>query len=450
MLRMEKIELNFDPQVLLFTLILAVLTGLIFGLVPALQTSRADLVTELKERTSQFIGAPHAGSLRNLLVIGQVALSLVALIGAGLFVRSLQNAENINPGFETQHMLVMTYDLGTRSYNEQHGREFHRRALERAASVPSVQAAALASNPPFNAYVARTVFVEGQEAASGDKGNIIMLDSVSAGYFQAVGIPLVKGRDFSPFDNVTAPKVAIVNQTMAKFFWPGSDDAAIGRHFHFLGDTANWEIVGIAHDSTYVEIGEKPRSAIYLPLSQNYVGMVTLHVRTVGDPAAVVGAVRRQVQSLDPNLLLRLVRTMPQVIENSLWAPRTGATLLSCFGILGLALAIVGIYGVISFSVNQRVRDIGIRMALGAGPIEILKEVLGYGSTLVGAGVAAGIGCALLVTRLLATFLFGVSTTDPFTYAAVSLMLAAVALAACYFPARRATRVQPSIALRNE
>jgi len=285
---------------------------------------------------------------------------------------------------------------------------------------------------------------------SGDKGDIIALDNVGSGYFHTVGIPIVKGRDFSDFDTQSGPRVAIINQTMARYFWPQSPDAALGKSFHFFNDTANWQVVGIARDAIYVDIGEKPRAMIYVPLTQAYAPIVTMHVRTTGDPAAAVAGVRREVQSLDPDLLLRLVRTMPQVIDQSLWAPRTGAALLSCFGLLTLALAIVGIYGVISFSVNQRVRDIGIRMALGATPVEILREVLRGAITLAGAGVAAGIGCALLVTRLLAGFLFGVSATDPLTFAGVSLLLLTVAAAACYFPARRATRVLPSTALRHE
>lgn len=448
MLQNDHIDLQFDMRVLLFTFGLSLLTGILFGLVPALQTSRTDLVTELKERTSQFIGAPHAGSMRNLLVVGQVALSLVALVGAGLFVRSLQNAQRINPGFETERMLVLTYDLG-QSYTEPRGRDFNRRALERVAAVPYVQSAALASNPPFAAILARTVLLEGQEAITGQKGHIIDVDNVDAGYFRTVGIPLVKGRDFSPFDNDTSLKVAIVNQTMAKSFWPGADDAAIGKHFHFYNDPTNWQIVGIARDATYIEIGEKPRSMIYLPLSQAYTALLTLHVRTSGNPSMAIASVRKEVQSLDPNLLLRLVRTMPQVVSESLWAPRTGAALLSCFGFLALTLAIVGIYGVISFSVNQRVRDIGIRMALGATPLQILREVLVDGFTLVGAGIFAGIGCALLVTHLLSPFLFGVSTADPVSFL-VSLLLSTVALGACYLPARKATKVHPSIALRHE
>jgi predicted permease len=449
LLRNEQIELAFDMRVLLFTLALSVLTGVIFGLAPALQASRTDLVVELKERTSQFIGAPHAASLRNLLVVGQVALSLVALIGAGLFVRSLQNAQRDNPGFEIERMLVLSYDLG-QSYTEQRGREFNRRALERVTSVPYVQSAALSSSPPFTLFLARTVFVEGQEAATGQKGPSINVTNVGPEYFRTVSIPIVKGRDFTTFDNENSEKVAIVNQTMAKYFWQGSEDAAIGKHFHFLNDTTNWQIVGIARDSTYMEIGEKPRSMIYLPLHQAYSPLLTMYVRTVGNPTLATAAVRKEVQSLDPNLLLRRLRTMPEVISESLWAPRTGAQLLSLFGVLALALAIVGIYGVISYSVNQRIRDIGIRMALGAAPMRILKEVLGDGFTLVGAGIAAGIGIALLVTNLLSPFLFGVSKADPLTFVLVSLLLCAVAFAACYLPARRATKVHPSIALRHE
>jgi predicted permease len=449
LLRNEQIELAFDMRVLLFTLGLSVLTGMIFGLAPALQASRTDLVVELKERTSQFIGAPHAASLRNLLVVGQVALSLVALIGAGLFVRSLQNAQRDNPGFETERLLVLSYDLG-QSYTEQRGREFNRRALERVTSVPYVQSAALSSSPPFTLFLARTVFVEGQEAATGQKGPLINVTNVGSEYFRTVSIPIVKGRDFTAFDNENSEKVAIVNQTMAKYFWQGSDDAAIGKHFHFLNENTNWQIVGIARDSTYMEIGEKPRSMIYLPLKQAYSPLLTMYVRTVGNPTLATSAVRKEVQSLDPNLLLRRLRTMPEVISESLWAPRTGAQLLSLFGVLALTLAIVGIYGVISYSVNQRIRDIGIRMALGAAPVRILKEVLGDGFTLVGAGIAAGVGIALLVTNLLSPFLFGVSRADPLTFVLVSLLLCAVAFAACYLPARRATKVHPSIALRHE
>jgi predicted permease len=346
-------------------------------------------------------------------------------------------------------MLVLTYDLG-QGYNEPRGRDFNRRALARVAAVPYVQSAALASNPPFGGYLARTVLIEGQEAAVGQKGHIIDVDNVGAGYFRTAGIPVVKGRAFSAFDNENSNKVAVVNQTMAKYFWPGGDDAAIGRHFHFFNDSTTWEIVGIARDSTYMEIGERPRSMIYVPLAQAYTALVTLHVRTAGNPLLAIGAVRKEVQALDPNLLLRSVRTMPQAVSESLWAPRTGAALLSCFGILALSLAIVGIYGVISFSVNQRVRDIGIRMALGATPLQILREILIDGFTLVGAGIAAGIGCALLVTHLLSPFLFGVSTSDPLSFFVVSVLLSMVALAACYLPARKATRVLPSIALRHE
>ncbi len=449
LLKFGALDLSFDTHVLLFTLGISLLTGLVFGLAPALQISRTDLVTELKERTSQYVGQPQAASLRNLLVVGQVALSLVALIGAGLFLRSLEKKQQVDPGFETHHLLVLTYDLGSAGYNEQRAREFHQRVVERVLRVPSVVSASLATNEPFKASPARAVIIEGHEDANHGKGNVIAVDNVGSDYFHSVGIPILKGRGFTDYDNETAPRVAVVNQTFAKYFWPGQD--AMGKRFHFTRDaTAEWQIVGVARDAVYLDVGEKTRPMIYVPLKQMHDSIVTLHVRTAGDPALVVQAVRQAVQPLDPNLLLRLVRTMPQVIDQTLWAPRTGATLLSGFGLIALVLSVVGIYGVISFSVNQRVRDIGVRMALGATPMQILKEVLTNGCLLVGSGIAAGIGCALLVTRLLKDFLFDISATDPVTFLAVTLLLGVVALAACCLPALKATRVHPATALRHE
>jgi predicted permease len=450
MLTNERLDLAFDFRVLLFTLFLSLFTGLLFGLAPALQTTRTDLVTELKERTSQFVGAPRAGSLRNLLVIGQVALSLVALIGAGLFVRSMQNAQRFDLGFESQRMLLLAYDLNTAGYNEARGRDFHRRAIDRVAALPSVQSVALASTAPLRNSFSRTIFVEGQTAAAGDEGTIVLVNNVSPEYFRTMSIPIVKGRGFTPFDTDKATRVAVVNQTMAKYFWPESDGAALGKHFRFHNDQVNWQIVGIARDATYEEIGEKPRALIYMPMTQVYSSLMNLHVRTAGNPSSLMAGLRKQVQALDPGIQFGALRTVPQLIDQSLWAPRIGAALLSGFGFLALLLAIVGIYGVISFSVNQRMRDIGVRMALGATPADILKGVMYQGCALIGAGVAAGIGCAFLVTHLLSSFLFGVSATDPLTFAGVAAILSVVGVAACLLPALKATRVHPAIALRNE
>ena len=443
---------EFSAWLLPFTLGLSILTGMLFGLAPALQIARPDLVVELKERTSQFIGAPRLGSLRNLLVIGQVALSVVSLIGAGLFIRSLQNAERADPGFETSRLLLISYDVAGNGYKEARGREFHRRIIERVRPLPFIESAALAANYPFRVAIARTVVIEGQEASSGGRGTLVLLNQVDPGYFDTVRIPLRAGRDFSPLDNETAPRVAIVNQTMAKHFWPGqaAGSDAIGKRFRFFGDNALWQVVGVARDATYLTLGETPRASVYVPFAQLYSSSATLHVRTTGDPAAVLATVRREVQALDTNLLLSRVQTMPQIIDESLWAPRTGARMLGGFGLLALTLAIVGIYGVISYTVSQRTREIGIRMALGATPWKVLEQVLTGGARLVGAGILAGIVCALLVTRFLAGFLFGVSVFDPTTFVAVTLLLILVAMAACYVPARRATKVHPAIALRWE
>jgi predicted permease len=278
------------------------------------------------------------------------------------------------------------------------------------------------------------------------------MNQIEPGYLETAVIPLMKGRGFTAADNQTSPHVAIINQTMAKNFWPGPNGAgeAIGKRFRIYGENPIWQVVGVAHDANYLTLGEKPRANIYVPLAQMYSPAATLHVRTTGDPAAVLATVRREAQALDSNLLLRPVQTMPQIIDESLWAPRTGARLLSVFGVLALALAVVGIYGVISYSVNQRAREIGIRMALGATPWKVLRQVLADGAGLVAAGVVSGIACSLLVTRLLASFLFGVSTSDPLTFVAVSITLGAVALGACYLPARRATKVHPATALRWE
>jgi macrolide transport system ATP-binding/permease protein len=448
----DEVRPALNVRVLLFTATLSILTGVLFGLVPALQASRPDLVTELKERTSQFLGTRKRASVRRLLVTGQLALSLVALIGAGLFIRSLQNAERVDPGFETGHLLVLCYDVVTNAYTEARGREFHGRVLERVRALPVVESASLAANYPFGPAIARTIFIEGQETSSGAKGTLVLLNHVEPEYFQTVGIPLTQGRSFTPLDDKNGPRVAIINQIMANHFWPSKEGstAAIGKRFRFFGENEPWQVVGIARDANYLTLGEKPRASMYVPLAQLYSSSATLHVRTAGDPATVLNTIRREVQMLDANLLLRLVQTMPEIINESLWAPRTGARLLSGFGLLALTLAVVGIYGVISYSVSQRAREIGIRMALGATPWKILREVLGEGAGLVGAGLAAGLGCALLVMHLLASFLLDVSTFDPLTFVAVSLLLGAVALAACYLPARRATTVHPATALRWE
>ncbi|HWC00839.1 MAG TPA: FtsX-like permease family protein, partial [Bryobacteraceae bacterium] len=276
------------------------------------------------------------------------------------------------------------------------------------------------------------------------------LNRVEPGYLQTLRIPLESGRDFSDRDMPNTPVVAIVNHSLARRFWPGPVREAIGKRFHFFGETATYEVVGVVRDSAYQELSEPPRAMVYLSLRQSYAPAVTLYARASGDPARCLGDLRRQVQSLDPDLLLVDVMTVPQALDRSLWAPQLGAALLSIFGALALLLASVGLYGVISYSVSQRVQEIGIRMALGARPADVLRQVMGEGMSMVGWGIGAGLLAAFAGARVMTRLLFGISPADVTTYLVVVALLGIVAAAACYIPARRATRIDPVLALRAE
>ncbi len=445
----DALDLRPDTRVLLFTMGIAVFTGLLFGLAPALQASRANLVNELKDRTSPAMSGSSILGLRSLLVIAQVALSLVALIGAGLFLRSLQNAQHINPGFETEKLAVMTFDLGSQGYDQTRGRQFHRNVLERIRSIPGVKSTTFATIIPlFGGGLARSVFPEGQDPTDRQSGVLVQVNAIDAGYFETLGIPLLRGREFVETDKPASPAVVIVNETMAKKFWPNQD--AVGKRFKFFGAQDFTEIVGIARDSKYNFIGEDPQPFIYAPIEQAYQPAVSLHVRTEGDPSTVLGTVRGEVQRLDRNLPITNVFTIGDVFKQSLWAPRMGASLLAVFAGLSLVLAIVGIYGVTSYSVSQRTRELGIRMALGADRGTVQGMVLAQGMTLAAIGLALGLAAAFAVTRFLSSLLYDISPTDLVTFVAIPLGLAVAALIANYVPARRATRIDPVTALRYD
>jgi predicted permease len=435
-----------DARVVGFVAGLSVLTGVLFGLAPALRAVRADLTTELKERAGQAAtggGVP----LRSVLVVGQVALALVALVGAGLFVRSLRQAQQFDAGFETGRMAIVTFDLGTQGYGEGRGRGFQRQVIERAASLPGVRGAALATNVPFGSQLSRTVTIEGQESSTLGKGRLALVDMVTPGYFRTVGIALLRGRDFTTMDTPGTPKVAVVNETMAAMFWPGQD--VMGKRFFLYGDKEPVEVVGVARNANYAELNERPRAMAYLALAQNYFGNVTLHLRTTGSPESVLGAARHEIRGLDANLLL-LPRTMPMVMRNALWAPRMGATLLGCFAALALLLASVGLYGVLAYAVRQRTREIGVRMALGATTQAVQGLILVDGMRLVTIGVVLGLAGAAAGSRVVQSLLFIVSPWDAAAFLVAPAVLSAVALAACWLPAWRAARVDPIDALRYE
>src|SRR6266404_3880724 len=447
-IRDSDLDLAFDSHVLLFTLSVALLTAVLIGVIPALKAARPNLIEVLKVggrgNTVGWANSPF----RSMLVVTEIALALVALIGAGLFVRSMQNAQRIDPGFESTNLFMFAFDLGALHYDEGHGQQFFRTAIERAKASPGVESATIADAPPLIPAFSRTIFPEVQDEPSGFRGTLTQVNDVAPTFFETLRIPLISGREFNDSDRAGTKQVVIANEAMAKHFWPSEN--AIGKRFHFHGDPGLREIVGVVRNTVENNIGEEPQPVAYLPLTQNYSPAAIMLVRTSGRPEALISTVRSQVQSLDSNLALTNVQTIGELLSQGLWAPRMGAALLAVFGGLALILAVVGVYGVLSYSVNQQTREIGIRMAMGAQPGRVLQLVVGQGMRLAGAGLILGLIVAFAAMRVLGSLLFGVSSHDPLTFGAVSLVLALAAALACYIPARRATKVDPIIALRYE
>jgi predicted permease len=442
------VDLGFDTHVLFFTLSVALFTAVFMGLAPAIKAANSNLIEVLKVGGRGGTVGWTRNPFRSLLVVTEIALALVALVGAGLFIRSMQNAQSIDPGFESKNLFVFAFDLGALHYDEGRGQQYFRAAIDRAKSCPGVESATIASNFPLGGGLARTVFPEGQDEASGYRGTLTQLNDIAPNFFETLHIPLVLGREFTDTDRKDATQVAIISEAMAKQFWP--NESAVGKRFHFFGETFLREVVGVVRNTVVNAIGEEPQPLAYLPLTQDYAPAVTMQVRTSGRPEAVIATVRSQVQSLDTNLALTNLNTIGELIDQGLWAPRMGAGLLTVFGGLALLLAVVGVYGVLSYSVNQQTREIGIRMAMGAQTGRVLGLVIGQGMRLAVVGLTLGLLVAFAAMRVLSSLLFGVSAHDPLIFGGVSLLLATAAILACYIPARRATRVDPIIALRYE
>ncbi|HEY0875219.1 MAG TPA: ABC transporter permease [Vicinamibacterales bacterium] len=442
---------TIDARVLGFTALLALATGVLFGLAPAIQSSRPDVVPVLKNEivpTGTGRGWRRFVSLRQALVVSQVALSLVSLIAAGLFLRSLRDAQATDTGFETRGVLVMNVNLGREGYTPDRGQLFFEQVVERVQGLPGVRHAAIAQNPPLGGGFLRSVFPEGADTTTQDR-ILVQVNSVSPGYLDTIDVPLLRGRDFTSTDTTGAPLVVVINETMAGRFWPGQD--AIGKRFKFFGDDQFTTVIGVARDATYNGIAEEPIPFIYQPIRQNYTPQATLHVRADAGAAGLAAPVRRQILEIDPTLSVFNIRTLEDQVSDALAPLRINVVVLATFGGLALLLASIGLYGVANYSVGQRTREIGVRMALGASPESVLTLVLGHGLLLVGIGLATGILLALgLSSAMPPDLLPNVSARDPWTFVATSAILGAVALLASYIPARRATRIDPLIALRTE
>jgi predicted permease len=436
-----------DATVFAFTIALTVITTLLFGLAPTLQASRPDLVSGLKEGTAPIGRGQHRISLRHGLVVTQIALSMIALISAGLFARSLQEAYKANPGFDPDHVLLAAFDPFLSGYDETRGREFYRQLVERVRALPGVQSATLARRLPLTLSNVGFTNVTIDGYAPGQNEDMrLNYETVGPQYFQTMRIPLVRGRDFDERDRENSHAVAIINETMSRRYWPKG--GAVGQRLKLTGD---WlEIVGVAKDVKNRSLSESPRPLLYLPLLQSYRSDMILVTRTFVIPEQAFRGLQTVVSSLDASMPMFDVKTFEQHIGVSLFLQRMAATLLSIFGLLALSLAALGLYGVMAYSVSQRTRELGIRISIGAKQRDVLKLVLGQTLVLAAIGIAGGLVTAIAVTRFAANLLYGISPADPATFALIAVLLLAVSLVAGYFPARRATRIDPMIALRSE
>ena len=444
----DAISLSLDSRVLLFSLAISLITGVIFGAVPALRASTPNLMETLKIGGRGGSAARQQNIFRSALVTCEVALALVALVGAGLFVRSMRNAQKIDLGFESKKLLVMVFDVSTQRYTEEHGEQFFASAMAAAKSVPGVEDATIANNFPLGGGGFGTIFREGEQANPATRGTLVAQIAITPSYFNTVRIPMISGRNFTEFDREGSAQVTIVSEALAKMMWPNEDP--INKRIVIYRTPVPYLVVGVVRTSTISTIGETPQPTMYFSMRQQYSPAVTLQVRTTGDPASIIGAVRQIVQSQDRGLALTNVQTISELIDQGLWAPKMGATLLGLFGALALVLAAIGVYGVMAYSVTQRTNEIGIRMAMGAQTSNVLKLVLGQGIRLVLIGALLGNFAAWLLAHTVPELLYGVSLNDPTIYAGVTLLLGMIALIACYIPAIRATRVDPIIALRTD
>lgn len=451
-----RMDYSFDWHVFAYSFAAAMFAGIFIGIWPALRASRADLNSMLQEGGRSDTGGGKRHRFRSALVMAQVAGSLMLLVIAGLFVRSLRNAEGMYLGFDPDHLLNMSMDPHQIGYDEARIKEFYRQLEARARAVPGVQSVSFAFGVPMgstNIASAGAITVEGQPLRKGELPPSMFFNSITPTYFETMRVPMLHGRQFTDFDNQNAPQVAVINQAMADRFWP--NQTAIGKRFSMQSTGAaakTLEVVGIAGNGKYLFIAEDTQPFFYVPLAQNYMSMRALQVRSSVAPETLLKPIQAEIHKLAPDLPVADAKTMKQTLggSNGLQVFRFGAAVSAALGVIGLILAMVGIYGIVSFSAAQRTREIGIRMALGGSARDVMRMILQQGLRMVVIGLGIGVLAALAITRVMTRLLVGVSPSDPLTYGLVALALTAIALAACWIPARRATHVDPSTALRYE
>jgi putative ABC transport system permease protein len=460
------IDLAIDRRVLLFSIALSLITGLTLGVAPALKSLRPGLVPALKGTSREGHDRGPRYDVQKLLVVGQVALAVALLIPAGLFVRSLQAAHALDPGFDAEKLVSAPLDVSLLRYTNEQGREFYKTIVAELERLPGVESVAIARLAIMAGdgrvvglrvegrpdYPDDFVFAQGPGSVTRDPTRI-NANVVGPGFFRTLGISLVTGREFDAGDVEDRPPVVIINETAARMHFNHLAEGgnALGARVSLNGGQGPWrEIVGVVGDSAYAELGDASLPVAYLPVGQNYESSMTLYVRSSVPPASLIASVRRRIQQLEPNMPVSGIETMTTTIGTSLYAARMGAWLLAGFGGLALLLAAIGIYGVLSFSIARRTREMGIRLALGAAARQVFLSVVRDGMSLVGVGTVIGLIGGFVAARSLAGFLYGVPTSDPATFAGTATILIAVALVACIVPARRAMRVSPITALRSE
>ncbi|HEX8163400.1 MAG TPA: ABC transporter permease [Pyrinomonadaceae bacterium] len=447
-------EITVDLKVLLFTLLISLLTGLVFGLAPATQATKLNLNETLKEGGRDSAAGSRGNRIRGVLVVSEVALSLILLIGAGLLINSFLRLRNVDPGFHTDNLLTMSVSLPAQKYPDHARRSaFYTEMIRRVEALPGVRSAAITSQIPLvKQGDTGSITVEGRPDPPRGQANMVAMRIVSPHYFQTMSIRLLRGREFGDQDRADAPAVAVISEGMARRYWPGEDPTGKRICPGKPESPDDWvTVVGVVNDVQQFGLDAESKPQMYLTYQQSgYFSPRHLVVGTNVEPTSLASAVRGAVWGIDPDQPVSNISTMEEVLSESIARQRFSTLLLGVFGVVALVLAAVGIYGVMSYSVSQRTHEIGIRMALGAQTGDVLKLAVGQGLKLVMIGVGVGLAASVVLTRVMSSLLFGISSTDPATFAVISLVLVGAGVLASYIPARRATKVDPMIALRYE